>query len=124
MRKIFERAVKGRLFGLKALQKKVGGVGGPVEAVAQCWRGYCRVGLSAVSRDQAVHVPTILCIWPPDRKDGQLHATFDQAFLRRCELAQPKTSLPIHLHQARSQGTHQIAHAEVQYCYALSMRGV
>jgi hypothetical protein len=124
MRKIFERAVKGRLFGLKALQKKVGRVGGPVEAVAECWRGYCRVCLGAVSREQPVHFPSIGSFWPPDRKDDQMHVTFDQAFLRRCGLAPPKTSLPIHLHQARSQGTHQIANAEVQHRLAVSIRGV
>lgn len=114
MRKIYERAVKGRLFGLRALQHKAGRVGGPVEAVADCWNGYCRVCLGSLLRGQAIHIPNIGGIWPCHGQDGPiLSCSFEQAFLRRCEVTQARTSLPIQLHQGRSQGTHLVSNAEV-----------
>lgn len=115
MRKIYERAVKGRLFGLRALQHRAGRVGGPVEAVADCWNGYCRVCLGSLQRGQAIHIPNIGGIWPCHGQDGPtLSCSFEQAFLRRCEVTlKSTTSLPIHLHQGRSQGTHLVSNAEV-----------
>jgi len=113
MRQVFERSVKSRLFGLRALQ---GGHGGPIQAVAACWQGYCRVCAGALQRGQAVRIKGVGAVFPLGTQ-GQYSSTlscFDQAFLRKCQL-NPSKSLPVH--ETKSQGTHQIANAEVsQWC--------
>jgi len=109
MRQVFERAVKIRLFGLRALQ---GGQGGPIQAVGSCWQGYFRVCAGALQRGHAIRINQIGTIFAGD--DRTVLASFDAAFLRKCDLRAPK-SLPVH--QTTSQGAHQIANAEVsQWC--------
>jgi len=61
MRQVFEGAIRGRLFGLRALQ---GGVGGPIAAVARCLQGYCRVCAILAQRGQALRIGGLGSIFP------------------------------------------------------------
>ena len=117
MRKVFERALRGRkIFGTPALQG--GGGRGQVEKVALCWQAFCRVCATAMQRGHAVKVGSIATLWPDEHAGAgstATHAAFDVAFLRRCQLQPPKAALPIHLH--RTPAPHPVATAEVaQWC--------
>ena len=83
MRKVFERALRGRkIFGTPALQG--GGGRGQVEKVALCWQAFCRVCAIALQRGHAVKVGSIATLWRDEHAaagSAATHAAFDVAFL-------------------------------------------